>query len=402
MLDHETLPFEAAPFLDISDPNYSIRSPEVRAARDLSWYARTPYGLAILRYEEMSKLLIHKSLRQGSHAWPELNGVESGLFSDWWKNTILVTEGQDHRRLRRLVNPAFSPKTVKGLMENFERITNELIDNFIDKGECDFMAEFADPYAARILTHLIGLPQAVSQDILALSSEMGLALGVTFKENLDKIETATAKIYTFVDEVIERRLIEPGDDILSMLASASVGGDSLSRDELRNMAVMLAFAGVDTTRNQLGLGLSMFMDSPEQWEHLAADPSLDMAASNECMRTRPTITWVSREAIEDFEFKGLEIKSGTTLHLFSESAGTDPSAFPDAKFDITVPRERNFGFGAGMHVCLGQMVAKNDMAVAYRLLSQRIKAPQINGTPVSLPDSGNTGWIYLPIAFEKR
>ena len=90
---------------------------------------------------------------------------------------------------------------------------------------------------------------------------MGLALGVTFKENLDKIETATAKIYNFVDEVIERRLTEPGDDILSLLASASIGEDSLSRAELQNMAVMLAFAGVDTTRNQLGLGLSMFMDS---------------------------------------------------------------------------------------------------------------------------------------------
>ena len=63
MLDQETLPLEAAPFLDISDPNYSIRSPKVRAAREQSWYARTPYGLAVLRYEEMSKLLIHKSLR---------------------------------------------------------------------------------------------------------------------------------------------------------------------------------------------------------------------------------------------------------------------------------------------------------------------------------------------------
>ena len=145
MLDQETLPLEVASILDISDPNYSIRSPEFWAAREQSWYARTPYGLAVLRYEEMSKLLIHKSLRQGSHAWPELNGVKTGLFSDWWKNTILVTEGQDHRRLRRLVNPAFSPKTVKGLMENFERITNELIDGFIDKGQCYFMADFADP-----------------------------------------------------------------------------------------------------------------------------------------------------------------------------------------------------------------------------------------------------------------
>jgi cytochrome P450 len=148
MLDQETLPLDAAPFLDISDPNYSIRSPEVRAAREQSWYARTPYGLAVLRYEEMSKLLIHKSLRQGSHAWPELNGVEAGLFSDWWKNTILVTEGQDHRRLRRLVNPAFSPKTVKGLMENFERITNELIDGFIDRRSRTIFSRFPRRWAS--------------------------------------------------------------------------------------------------------------------------------------------------------------------------------------------------------------------------------------------------------------
>ena len=109
---------------------------------------------------------------------------------------------------------------------------------------------------------------------------MELALGVTFKEKLDKIEMATVKIYDFVDEVIERRLTEPCDDILSLLASASVGDDSLSRAELQNMVMMLAFAGVYTMRNQLGLGMSMFMDSLKQWELLAADPSLDMAASN--------------------------------------------------------------------------------------------------------------------------
>ncbi|MEO0831287.1 MAG: cytochrome P450, partial [Pseudomonadota bacterium] len=81
-----TTPDAAVPFLDFSDPTYSVRSAPVRAARDESWYARTPYGLAILRYEEMGKLLIHKSLRQGSHSWPDHNGVGSGRFADWWRN----------------------------------------------------------------------------------------------------------------------------------------------------------------------------------------------------------------------------------------------------------------------------------------------------------------------------
>ncbi|MEM8774347.1 MAG: cytochrome P450 [Pseudomonadota bacterium] len=402
MLQVTTLPPEHAPYLDIANPEYSIRSPEVREARALSWYARTPYGLAILRYSEMGRLLIHPSLRQGSHAWPELNGVNAGHFADWWRKTILVTEGDDHLRLRRLVNPAFTPKTVKGLMPDFERLTNSLIEPFIDRGECDFMTDFADPYAGRILTILIGMPEDAAQEILDLSADMGLALGVTYKQSLPKIEAATEKMYKLIEDVLEERLKSPGNDILSILASASQGEDSLTHDELLTMGVMLAFAGVDTTRNQLGLGMSMFLQHTEQWETLAENPNLDMAAANECMRVRPTITWVTREAVEDFEFQGLQIKKGTTLHLMSESAGTDPMTFDDAPFDITEKRTKNFGFGGGMHVCLGQIVAKNDMAVAYRLLSQRIKSIRLNGEPEYLPDSGNTGPISLPIAFEKR
>ncbi|MEM6620138.1 MAG: cytochrome P450, partial [Pseudomonadota bacterium] len=140
-LSQDTLPLTEAPYLDIADPEYSVRSPEVRAARDASWYARTPYGLAILRHTEMGQLLVHNSLRQGSHAWPELNGVSHGLFAEWWGSTILVTEGDSHHRLRRFVNPAFSPKAVRAMMPEFERITNDLMAGFMERGTCDFMAE---------------------------------------------------------------------------------------------------------------------------------------------------------------------------------------------------------------------------------------------------------------------
>lgn len=398
----QTVAFENAPYLDIADPSYSIRSQEVRDAREASWYARTPYGLAILRYEEMGKLLIHKSLRQGSHAWPDHNGVGAGHFADWWRETILVTEGTDHRRLRKFVNPAFSPKTVKALMPEFERVTHELIDAFIDKGQCDFMREFADPYAGRVLTMLLGMPPETAGTILSLAADMGLALGVTYKESLPIIEKATQEMYALVEELVLERRRAPKDDILSILVNAADGEDRLSHDELMNMGVMLVFAGVDTTRNQLGLGMSMFLDHPDQWEILSERPELDMAASNECMRMRPTITWVTREAVEDFTFQDLDIKQGTTVHLFSESAGTDPLCFEAAPFDITERRTKNYGFGGGMHVCLGQIVAKNDMAVAYRILSSRIKDIQAADGAEYLPDSGNTGPKSLPIRFKTR
>ncbi|MEO0830439.1 MAG: cytochrome P450, partial [Pseudomonadota bacterium] len=310
--------------------------------------------------------------------------------------------GEDHRRLRKFVNPAFTPKTVKALMPEFERVTHELIDAFIDKGSCDFMKEFADPYAGRVLAMLLGTPASSAGEILRLAADMGLALGVTYKDSLPTIEKATEEMYALVADLVADRQKSPKDDILSVLVNAADGDDRLSHDELMNMGVMLVFAGVDTTRNQLGLGMSMFLDHPEQWEILAIRPELGMAASNECMRLRPTITWVTREAIEDFEFNGLEIKSGTTLHLLSESAGSDPATFENSPFDITIKRTKNYGFGGGMHVCLGQIVAKNDMAVAYRILASRLADIRLAAGAEWLPDSGNTGPVRLPITFSTR
>lgn len=288
-------------------------------------------------------------------------------------------------------------------MPEFERITTELIDAFIDNGSCDFMADFSDPYAGRVLCFLLGLPADMSPRILQLASDMGLALGVTYKADLEIIEKATLEMYDLVEQILAERRANPGDDVFSTMIKASAAEEGLSDEELINLAVMLVFAGVDTTRNQLGLGMSMFLDNTDQWEALAQDPSLDVAAADECMRMRPTITWVTREAIEDFEFQGLEIKEGTTVHLFSESAGTDPAIHDGAvPFDITERRKKNWGFGGGVHVCLGQAVARNDMAVAYRLLSARITDIRKDGPGHFMPDSGNTGPTTLPIAFAKR
>ncbi|MGR3377183.1 cytochrome P450 [Salipiger abyssi] len=397
----ETL-FADAPYLDVADPAFSLRSEPVREARRDSWFARTPYGLAVLRHKEMGELLTHKSLIQGSHAWPALNGITEGSFADWWNKSILVTEGADHWRLRKLVNPAFSPKVVKALMPEFERIATDLADGFIAKGACDFMEDFADPYAARVLCLLLGLPESEAPFILRTSATMGLALGVNFKAEAENIEAASEELGAYIAQVLADRQANPGEDILSIMVQASEDGDRLSYDELHNLALMLAFAGVDTTRNQLGLGMSMFAAHPDQWEALAADPSLDMAAATEVMRMRPTITWVSREAIEDFDYGGITIPKGTVLHLYSESAGTDPAVMGEAGFDITQKRARNYGFGGGIHHCLGNLVARNDMAVAYRVLSARMGAPSIAEGATWLADSGNTGPISLPITFSPR
>lgn len=394
----QSITADAAPFIDLADPNLSIRAQPIKDARAKSWYARTPYGIAVLRYDDMRRLLLHRSLRQGSHAWPNHNNV-TGVFADWWSRTILVQEGADHARLRKLVNPAFSPSIIAQMKPDFEGLASDLIDTFADRGHCDFMTDFADPYAARVICLVLGLPLDEGARVLRLSATMGLALGVAFKANADAINAATEGMFGYADELVADRRLAPGCDFVSKLVVASDGQDQLSDQELRDMILMLVFAGIDTTRNQLGLGMATFLDHPDQWQLLANDPELATCAVEEIMRVRPTITWVTREAVADFDYNGLAIAKGTTLHLLAEAAGTDDAVFAPG-FDITADRKRQFGFGGGIHHCLGHAIARSDMAVALTLLPPRLKNIRAASDATWLPDSGNTGAISLPIAFD--
>ncbi len=389
----------SVPSFRVSDPSFSITSEQVHAARELSWYATTEYGLAVLRYEQVNRLLKHPKLRQGSAAWPAHNGVTEGSFAQWFASWILNKEGEEHHRLRRLMNPAFSNKLIGGLVPRFQALATELIDNFDEPDRCEFVSEFAEPYAARVIAIMLGIPESEWKVISTESSTIGLALGITIKEDLPKIEAALATLYAYCDELIADRQANPRDDFVTTLVNASRPEDGrLSDTELRDAMVLLIFGGFDTTRNQLGLAMQSFMKHPDQWRLLAERPDLGGKAVEEVMRVNPTVRWVTREVLEDFEYEGVMLTAGTTVHLYSESAGTDPRVF-EPGFDITAERKPHFGFGGGAHHCLGHFVARSDMSEALPLLARRLRDPHQLPGATWLPDSGNTGPITLPIGF---
>lgn len=394
-----TTPAASVPVLTMADPSFSITSDEVKQARERSWYAVTDYGLAILRYEEVSRLLKHPRLKQGSAAWPAHNGVTEGPFAEWFASWVLNKEGEEHHRLRRLMNPAFSHKLIAGLVPRFQALAAELVDGFADRGECDFTAEFAEPYAARVIAIMLGLPEDEWEVIARDSATLGLAMGITLKRDLPEIEEALGRLHAYADALIADRTANPGGDFMSALVKAQRDDDRLSERELRDAIVLLIFGGYDTTRNQLGLAMRTFMRHLDQWDLLAADPALGGRAVEEVMRVDPTVRWVTREAKETFEFQGLTIEEGTTIHLFSESAGTDPRVFGEPSFDITAERRPHYGFGGGAHHCLGHFVARSDMSEALPLLARRLRDPRPLPGDSWLPDSGNTGPVSLPIAF---
>ena len=284
-------------------------------------------------------------------------------------------------------------------MPRFQALANELIDVFHGSGECEFVSQFAEPYAARVIAIMLGIPEEEWRTIAAWSSEIGLALGVTVAEDLPRIEAALQGLYGYADALIADRRANPRDDFVTRLVEAEREGERLNHEELRNSLVLLVFGGMDTTRNQLGLAMQTFMCHPDQWRLLAERPDLGSKAVEEVMRVNPTVTWVTREALEDFTFEGLDIDQGTTVHLYSGSSGTDPRAMSDPAFDLLSDQPPHFGFGGGVHHCLGHFVARSDMSQALPLLARRLRDPQIGGEASWLPDSGNTGPVTLPLDF---
>ncbi|HSX83369.1 MAG TPA: cytochrome P450, partial [Candidatus Saccharimonadia bacterium] len=146
-------------FFDLFDPAFQPDAPEVHAAREACWYARTPLGYAVLRYAEVAALLRDRRLRQGGVESLAAQGITQGLLADWMRMVILNIDGEQHARLRHLVGKAFTPRAVEALRPVMRAVTHELIDSFAARGTCEFMAAFADPYPSRIICELLGIPR---------------------------------------------------------------------------------------------------------------------------------------------------------------------------------------------------------------------------------------------------
>lgn len=384
---------------DLGDPAFDVTSPVVHAAREESWYVETNWGWAVLRHAEASALLRDRRFRQGNARWPAQNGIHSGLFSDWWQETLLSLEGDDHARIRRLLMPAFRNKAIAAMRPRFQALANELIDDFAASGRVEFIGEFAEPYAARIICALLGLPDESWRQVAHWADDLGASFSIDVGNQVPRIEAALDGLRGHLDDVVADRRAHPRDDLVTTLVQASADGDRLSRRELSVALVFLAFAGMETTRNQLGLALQTLLEHPDQWRLLGERPELGANAVEEVMRVNPTVTWVTREALEDVELQGLRIPKGGIVQTLSHAAGTDPRAVPDPGFDITEVRPPHHGFGAGVHHCLGHFVARTDMAVALPLLAQRMPDAAPDGPGEWLPVSGNTGAVRFPIRF---
>lgn len=392
--------------LDITDPALRPDGPEVRAARAAHWCARTPLGLAVLRHDKLTLLLGDRRLGQGSRRILASQGLTTGPLVEWMNTMILSMEGADHLRVRRLVSRAFTPRAVTALRPRMREIADELVDAFPDEGEdgaagtVEFMAAFADPFPARVICELLGVPPELQETVRGWANDLGLAFTFTAAANLERIEAALAGVFAATDRLLAVRRAEPADDLLTALLTAEADGDRLRPDELRSIVASLLFAGQDTTRHQLGLAMALFLRHPDQWAMLAERPELAGAAVEEVVRVAPTTPVTGRVAVEDIEVDGVVIPAGTHLSMILAAGNSDPVVFADPYgFDITQPRPAPLTFGAGLHYCLGASLARAEMAEALPILARRLGPIAPGGEARWRPAFGITGPITLPLRY---
>jgi len=391
--------------LDLLDPDFRVDSPEVRAAAERHWYARTSLGPAVLRYEDCAAILHDRRFRQASPDHLADQGITDGPVAEMWRDMILNIEGDRHGRLRRLVSQAFTPMAVDQLRTRMREIVYRLVDGFAPAGECDFMGAFADRYPPQVMDDLLGIPDEDAQQFLEWGKTLALTITYSVAEHLEAIDTARIGLYAATDWLCASRRLRPGDDLISRLVAAADDGDRLSTQELRSMVFGLVVGGQDSTRNQLGLAMILFARHPDQWALLARQPELGARATEEVMRLAPAVPIIWRTAAEDLVWRDLPLPAGTRLWLLVGAAHTDEATFgPDAsRFDITAERPAQLAFGHGVHYCLGAAVARAELAEALPILAARLPDLDVTEPPDLRPDiSGFVGPDSLPIRFTAR
>ncbi|MDQ6604947.1 MAG: cytochrome P450 [Actinomycetota bacterium] len=393
------------PMFDHTDP--SLRGERFReamagvAGHD-GWLAACPFGFLVLDREAGELFLRTKQAVFPGLTIAELFSISDGpLYEEIVKNIININ-GDDHRRLRNLVNPALAPRAVDRYRPAMRSFLDELLAGLPADGRCDFIAAFAKPYPSLVIAAVMGAHRDDAPRLHHWSGWIQRQFDATsLLSERALIEAAVAEFYEYEKALITRRRGDPGDDLISALISAEQEGDRLSDDELRNLVLNILVGGVDTSQSQLAHAIRLLADQPDQWELLRGDPrGLALAAVDETLRYEPITPFTARITTGEIVHRGVSFPPGSIVLVSAWHANRE-GLEPD-EFDITADRggARVLTFGAGIHYCVGANLARAEMQEALAFLAERVRSVRLDGEPEFGTPSGIYGLEKLPVRFE--
>ena len=317
---------------------------------------------------------------------------------------LLGIDPPRHRRLRRLITVAFTPRRIALLEPGVRDITTGILDAVAARGSCDFVVDVAAKLPVAVICQMTGVPRQDWDRMFTLTNQV-LGSGDPEYQTTPGDPAATAaqgyeEMFGYFARLLAARRAQPRDDLVSALAAAQLDGQHLTDEEILYFCYLLILAGNETTRNATSGGLLALVEHPAEQARLRANPALMPSAVEEILRWTSPVIHMARTAKQDVAVHGVTVAAGERVVLWYPSANRDEEVFPESdRFDVGRTPNYHLAFGIGEHVCLGLNLARLELRVMFEELLRRLPDVTLAGDVERLRSTFIGGVKHMPIRF---
>lgn len=401
-LNDLTLPFLPTDETAFAENPFAFLS---AARQQHPWLAVCKFGHLVHELTAIKELLgmddVMHTAFDGIVAMMQVEDTPWGRFT---LNQMIAQPPDAHLRLRNLLAPRFTPRQANALRPLMRDVINQLLDEWLVNTRFDF-EEFASYFPISVMTSMVGAPRESIPTLRHSMETLGMGFSMD-SQLMPDLQTATQVLDEFAQQLMQQRQQHPVDneqqsDLLSLMLSASKEGN-LNDRELADLLIFFFVAGYDTSKNVLTYLMHVLIDHPEIYQRCAEDLEYCRLVIEEGLRYfSPATTF--RKTAKTIEYRGVCIPEDTMLFFPLSIAGRDPQAFADPDVfnpqRTIAPQQRHAAFGRGIHMCLGQHIARAQLQEGLHLIARRIKQPQHAGPIGWRPFMGTWGIRGLPISF---
>lgn len=375
----------------------------------------------VTRYEDIRQLLRDPTLLNAEHAVEKMRAVNDADRAERIKKIFLEEgwprerpignyEGAEHAERRSLLEPFLRAGKVKEYDPMLREIATELIDQFIDDGECDLVSQFSESFSLLVICRLVGTPDEAVEHVRVAAAAMLRNMSMLQSEEEEAAGARDEiKAQHYFKGLIDKYRAEPNDSLLSALINAELpsGTEITDAQILTHVMLDLFFAGAETTAKAISSGIAMLAHDPA----LAAQVQQDLEGNlrtfiEEVLRQEPPATTLFRIAQKDIELHGVTIPKGAWVTLRSAAANRDPRQFPCPEaIDLTRRNAaQHLAFGSGVHACVGAPLARRELTIAFQELLSRMGDIRLAAGEKAeyVPHIHLRGFEHLRITFDKR
>ncbi len=341
------------------------------------------------RYEEVTQVL-----NDYTHFSSKIYNIPGSFLED----TLIGKDPPDHRKLRNLVNLAFTPRAVAHLSDRIAQITQELLDEIKPKGQADIVSDIAFPLPAKVIADMLGVP---GEDWDIFRRWASTDISDPDYGNRKEAGNMQQEMARYFSDLLKERRRSPREDLVTSLSVAEIDGERLSEYETVRFCMLLLAAGQETTKNLIADAILCFTDHPETMAELIREPALMPGAIEEVLRYLPPAWYLFRQTTSEVELAGKRIPANRPGLVWLASANRDPARFSDPdRFDIHRDTNRHIAFGHGIHFCIGAPLARLEAKIALpMLLAQLGDLQRVPDVPITTHGSLVMMIGNLPVTF---